>query len=54
MSRLDEIAALAEAQTQPEDLPKVVDSMEAETARIEGHTVKRMAVATRKDGGPKG
>ena len=37
MSLLDEIvaeaAAMAEAQTQPEDVPTVVDSTEAETAR---------------------
>ena len=47
-----EAAAMAEAQTQPEDLPTVVDSMEAETAGMAGHNVKRMAVATSEDGGP--
>ena len=58
MSMLDEIAeeaaALAEIQTQPGDLLTAVDSMEAETAKKAGHTVKRMAVATREDGGPEG
>ena len=45
MSMLDdeiatEAAASAEMQTQPADLPTAVDSMEAETAKIVGHTVK--------------
>ena len=58
-SMLEEVAAkaaaMAEAQTQPEDLPTVEDSMEVETARLAGHSVKkRMAVATSEDGGPKG
>ena len=34
-------AAMAEAQTQPEDPPTVEDSMEAETARLAGHSVKK-------------
>ena len=55
---LDEIAAeaaaFAEAKTQREDLPAVVDSVEAETEKMAGHIVKRMAVATSDDGGPKG
>ena len=45
---------MAEAQTQPEDLPTVEDSMEVETAGMAGHNVKRMAAATSEDGGPKG
>ena len=58
MSILDEIAAeaaaLAEIQTQTTDLIAAEDSMEAETAKMAGHTVKRMAVATSEDGGPEG
>ena len=44
---------MAEAQTQPEDLPAAVDGMEVKTARMAGHNVKRMSVATSEDGGPK-
>ena len=33
-------AAMAEAQTQPEHLPTVEESVEAETAKMAGHTVK--------------
>ena len=47
-------AAMAEAQTQPEDLPTVEDSMEVKTARMAGHKEERMAVATSENGGPKG
>ena len=58
LSLLDEVAveaaALAEMQTQVGDLPTAVDSMEAETAKMAGHIVKRMAVATSEDGGPEG
>ena len=58
MSMLDEVAAeaaaLAEMQTQVGDLPTTVDSMEAETAKMAGHIVKRLAVATGEDGGPAG
>ena len=35
-----EAAAMAEAQTQNEDLPSVKESMEAETARMTSHNVK--------------
>ena len=58
MSMLDEIAAeaavVAEIQTQVEDIPTAVDSMEAETIKKAGHIVKRSAVATGADGGPAG
>ena len=47
-------AAVAEAQTQPENLHTVEESMEAETVKMSGHTVKRMAVAPSEDGGPEG
>ena len=55
---LDEITAeavaLAEMQTQPEDLPTAVDSVEAETIQMAGRIAKKMTVATGVDGGPAG
>ena len=45
-------AAMAEVQTELEDLPTMEDSMEAETARMADHNVKRMAVATGEGKGP--
>ena len=45
---------LAEAQTQPAALDTSVDNMEAGTANMAGHCVKRPAVATSEDGVPEG
>ena len=47
-------AAMAKAKTQPENSLTVEESMEVETAKMAGHTVKRMAVATSEDGGRAG
>ena len=44
--------ALAEMQTPPEDLRTAIDSVEAETMKMAGPSVKRLAVATSEDGGP--
>ena len=55
MSMLDEVAAeavaLAEMLTEQVDLPTAVESMEAETIKMVGRIVKRLAVATGEDGG---
>ena len=58
MSMLDDVAAeaaaLAEMQTQVEDIPTTVARKEVVTVPMAGHIAKRSAVAMGADGGPAG